>query len=88
MKIYRSILCYFKLGKMRAHFCYRVESWVIIIINIRKLNFCKKGVVNISMSKKNKEEQLGFTQDALKWLTWSSLSSTFRTHGTGDCHLN
>lgn len=40
---------------MRVYFCYRVESWVIIIINIRKLNFCKKGVVNIFMFKKNKE---------------------------------
>jgi len=28
--------------------------------------FCKKGTINISVSKNHKEQQLGLTQDALK----------------------
>lgn len=39
--------------------------------------FCRKGIVNISMSNKNKG-QLGF--DALKWLNWSRLPNTFKPH--------
>lgn len=88
MKIYRPILCYLKLENWKPTFATELKAALLLLLVLENELFCKKEIDNITMSKKNKEGQMGFTQDALKWLIWSTLPSIFKPHGTGRCHLN
>lgn len=64
-----------QVREIRAHFSSRGERWVIIIItNIRKWIFCKKWLVDESMSKKNKEGQNWV------WSDWSEVAYWVHSH--------
>lgn len=79
MKIYGSIL---RLSQVRTQFCSKGESWVIIITNIRKWFFCKKGLVNASMFKNKEGQNWGFHE--MLWSDWCE--GTYRVHWNHTVH--